>query len=882
MLNLPLEFNSILQKDTKLSVIVTETILDFSELLEENKLFFFEEYTNHGIAHVQSLFNTCKDLIGQSTMQNLMKPIDVCVLALSIVIHDVGMHVSPEIFQILLQGGFDEYRIPDLDEKTWTEMWMDYIVEIKKSDEETIKKVFGENCIQLKIPNISQLNTLDSYDRKFIGEFLRRNHPRLAHEIALAGYIGPNGKIEFARGLNNDIKGIIGLTARSHGLSIRSLFNYIRNEYPSNWMTPYQIHLIYLMILLRVGDILQIDSNRIPSYIFKLHNFDSVISYEEFLKHNSIQDFSPLFFDKETLVVSCNPPNAKIFKALRDLFQLIQRELDTSWAILGEIYGSKPDNERPVLTRRRIQSNIDDIKKFSKSVNYVPEFISLEIEPNLIKLLIAPLYGNNPSYGIRELIQNAADACNERKVLDKKNKLCYIPKISIRIFMEREEYFLEITDNGKGMNVQEIKNFFFRIGSSYRYSEEWKKEFITENNKSILPRIGKFGVGVLAGFLLGNSMNVTTKRYDESIGYNFDFDLQSKNVELIKDKTQHIGTRIKVKLKKEIVNELCDTSSKVKGHINKFESQDKGFVRYSRINYTWDLWYTLDTPELTIKFLSDGEYKPYNPGNPGYNSKVPVEWCTFDHEDFEKILWTYSDKFTQGKLVVNGIVIPRGYKIYSNYIYYAPFLSIFDLNGSLNLLLNRYAIEKDFVPFNDLLRLEIYKHLLSRILITEIKTFSILIDTKLSTGFSDISHPAFRRNFRILHNSKGFILNMTIFFKKYQHVRYKMSTNIINEIEYKSMDEDYFIVQKDTSDNKFPFIDQKNEDDKLNFSSIEHEDYKFDYVELGEESTQLYEFFLNVLGEDWIIPFDINERKKKFSRAFTLLSAYIKNNIAIT
>jgi hypothetical protein len=44
----------------------------------------------------------------------------------------------------------------------------------------------------------------------------------------------------------------------------------------------------------------------------------------------------------------------------------------------------------------------------------IPEKIAFEAaNADLLKLLVAPLYGNDPSIGVRELIQNAIDAVRE-------------------------------------------------------------------------------------------------------------------------------------------------------------------------------------------------------------------------------------------------------------------------------------------------------------------------------------------------------------------------------------------------------------------------------------------------------------------------------------
>jgi hypothetical protein len=90
--------------------------------------------------------------------------------------------------------------------------------------------------------------------------------------------------------------------------------------------------------------------------------------------------------------------------------------LDRSWAILGEVYGLQGHNglNKLGLKIRRVKSNIDDTQEFAQTVTYFPAKVAFEAaNADLLKLLVAPLYSNDPGIGIRELIQNAVDAVRE-------------------------------------------------------------------------------------------------------------------------------------------------------------------------------------------------------------------------------------------------------------------------------------------------------------------------------------------------------------------------------------------------------------------------------------------------------------------------------------
>ena len=55
MLEIPLRFKQKLEKDSFLNGEVFKTVSVFSKIFEDNKLYFFPEYTDHGFKHINSV-----------------------------------------------------------------------------------------------------------------------------------------------------------------------------------------------------------------------------------------------------------------------------------------------------------------------------------------------------------------------------------------------------------------------------------------------------------------------------------------------------------------------------------------------------------------------------------------------------------------------------------------------------------------------------------------------------------------------------------------------------------------------------------------------------------------------------------------------------------
>jgi HSP90 family molecular chaperone len=86
----------------------------------------------------------------------------------------------------------------------------------------------------------------------------------------------------------------------------------------------------------------------------------------------------------------------------------------------------------------------------------------------------------------------------------------YTPKIKVSLFRKNNIDYLQVGDNGIGMNQHIIDNYYTNIGCSYYSSREFN-ELITTFKSSFSP-ISKFGIGILSCFMVCDSMEVSTRK----------------------------------------------------------------------------------------------------------------------------------------------------------------------------------------------------------------------------------------------------------------------------------------------------------------------------------------------------------------------------------
>ncbi len=657
---LPELFGQKLASHSKESGLVYAALSTFGDWFEASgRPVFFRDYTEHGARHVASVLTTAAKLIPDSAV-DVLSTADVTILTLATLLHDAALHLAEPGFHSLIRGRSSNRMIIAFDGRDWPSLWDEHLFAARRWDDRKLRDVFGDHFVeqgQSVSDPFDRWGDLTQSDCALVGDFIRQHHCRLAHEIALVGVPTDDANpISLPPELTADWRDIAGIVARSHGLPIRHCVDRMASKYHKR---EYQgIHIIYLMTLLRLADYLQLESSRAPSTVFRFRVIPSIASQLEWAAHNSVTNITPQAEDPESVEVTCEPPNVQVYLRLREWLEGIQAELDMSWAVLGECYGRYESLRRLGLLWRRIRSNLDDRKRFAESVSYVPSRIRMEVaRAELLSLLIRPLYGDDPSFGVRELMQNAIDAVRERvffqckhaeyRAVDLRDQ-----EVDVAIWLSGYDkrhkcYWLEVSDRGIGMTESIITNYFLKAGASYRHSQQWQREierpdFPADPNKpkSQVLRSGRFGVGALAMFLIGDEVEVETRHITSKIGHRFRIRLADNAIEVQQTAKCRVGTQIRVRVTAEMEKRLRE-GSKVVSKPPK-----------------WD-WYVLDKPSV-------GRFT----GNQRTSSTQRLtidlnQWCKVDLDAPMDVFFRHTLGWADPtpSLACNGIFVSRSSKL---------------------------------------------------------------------------------------------------------------------------------------------------------------------------------------------------------------------------
>ena len=127
----------------------------------------------------------------------------------------------------------------------------------------------------------------------------------------------------------------------------------------------------------------------------------------------------------------------------------------------------------------------------------------------LLDLMVHSLYSNKDIF-LRELISNASDAIDKRRVLSLSDeKIGFPADPEIRIETDPENRTVSIIDSGVGMSRSEVVEYVGTLAKS------GTKEFLAQLKESreapSAELIGQFGVGFYSAFLVADRVDLTTR-----------------------------------------------------------------------------------------------------------------------------------------------------------------------------------------------------------------------------------------------------------------------------------------------------------------------------------------------------------------------------------
>ncbi|MCL2007497.1 MAG: ATP-binding protein [Treponema sp.] len=448
------------------------------------------EFTLHDDVHIFNMLGILEKIIPASSLIKLSIP-DLLMLILSVFLHDIGM--AP-----------DEKYI-----KAWKNQLLD-----NEYDEELQKE--KENFVRFRLTFTHQLSDIKRFNAEseyskaqlledyIITEYIRTTHSTRARKI-IATYW--DRRIMYQ---DTDLTEDLAAICFSHNENYTYLLNM--ETFKVCGQDTY-LCLPFIATLLRLVDIIDFDPKRTPPVLFSHLAVKNPVSLTEWRKHQSIKAWT---ISSKKLVFSAQCEHPAIEAAIRLVCDQIDEELRNGTIVLSNLSNEGMDIDEtiyriplpPRVDRQKIQAK-KDISTGKPIYRYNNTKFTLNKKQIIDLLMGTKLYGK-PDVALRELLQNSIDACLLRKKLSEIWGVEYNPKIKVLLYRRNNIDYMQVSDNGIGMNQHIVDNYYTNVGCSYYSSREFN-ELITSFKSTFVP-ISRFGIGILSCFMVSDSMEVITRR----------------------------------------------------------------------------------------------------------------------------------------------------------------------------------------------------------------------------------------------------------------------------------------------------------------------------------------------------------------------------------
>ena len=461
----------------------------------------FPHYTLHDATHSQMILDNVVSILGEKVVDKWSVG-DCWLMLMTVYFHDCGMFVSSGTKDLLFQAESGE-------------TFREFIQECQENPQSPMHK--AATAFEIKSDGIyfrSQKLTAESYEypKTLIAEYIRRRHADRVGEFV--------AKAEKDLGWHKVPRRLLSVVDKISQCHAKPQEELMKLPFSEKFVGSV-CHPRYIAAMLRLGDVLDIDSNRIPQTVLDTMSYIPKDSKWHLSMNLSV---THIRIDEKITEVSAGTKDRKTAELTMKWFGMIESEiqyqLNQRYNIMPEQYGYT----LPQVGAMNVQlEGYDELDG-----NKFPQF---EVDTDRAMHLLegSDLY-NHPAQCMREVFQNAVDATYLRiycehfrgKEITENSfqEFCsYCANIDYQISVEikHEDGLLKfkISDKGIGMGKEDLR-FIAKIGSSKKNTV--REQLIKEMPDWMRPS-GTFGIGFQSLFLMTDEVTLTTQKWNTNIAH---------------------------------------------------------------------------------------------------------------------------------------------------------------------------------------------------------------------------------------------------------------------------------------------------------------------------------------------------------------------------
>lgn len=509
-------------------------------------IYDFQYYSLHDQSHSRSIIESIEMFLGKERVNKLGIG-DLWLLLNCAYSHDIGMSMWHEEVLEMWRDDKDFHRYIEK--------------EVNNMDSNAQEALLYYWQLRNIIATDEQMNGIEKnrerilkfemdwpvYIRKYVsvitGEYIRRRHAERS-KAYLDKFLGRYQDFVGMNVAENRLYQLMGKIVYAHSEDLSYILKEL--EYEANGFGNEKLHPQFVAAMLCLGDLLDMDNNRFDPYAIKHFGELPVISEIHLKKHLSITHLRITEFEVEARAES---KNMAVCGAAKKWFSLLEDTLNwitSNWNIVApEEMGGCTFHKHDL----QVYLDGEEFKDSTDKIFRVDKY-------KLIDLIIGEHLYSSKWVWIREYLQNAMDATKvmlwiqaregaeilfkgDDFLLEKSSPMQLnsdkLEEYAIEFVMEfispsqwkcdenyvgqipREEMIrFQIIDRGIGLEKESL-DVITTIGTGWRGRESYQSEM--QEILEWLRPTGGFGIGLQAGFMVADEIEIITKGLKDTKGY---------------------------------------------------------------------------------------------------------------------------------------------------------------------------------------------------------------------------------------------------------------------------------------------------------------------------------------------------------------------------
>lgn len=470
--------------DRDLNMVFLQQAIRSAEEIFNSSIWIFHTYTDHKIVHARNVVRIIYQLLNEMQIFDRLNSQELALCLLSAYYHDTGMFLTSE------------------EEKRYLAQSKQRRSRQRRRGAAPIREQGEENPAEL----------LQNYIRKNHGKFVSAKLQQVQESTG-----GEFRWIWMEKGNRREIEKELAVICASHNDPVKDLAGTLQK----NQMDPERRNVNYMLCcaVLRIADLLDFDQKRasqIRYYSAGLTDSNLTeneqFSKEEMQKHMQSCGFEIKRTDRSlNFRISAQPRDPYFESKIRTFAGNVRTEIAQSLEVLDsytiKFIHSFPSRKGDFSIGLIVEVNTDGIipngyesgeYRFQASKEEILQYFTGE-----------KLYSDRTVF-FRELLQNAIDTCLFAESTDRYSE-DEEPYIEIAYWIEKGSRWLQITDNGAGMDRTIIQDYFLKVGASFYNSPLFRRTFAPFKKRNTFTAISRFGIGILSCFMVSNHIEIATR-----------------------------------------------------------------------------------------------------------------------------------------------------------------------------------------------------------------------------------------------------------------------------------------------------------------------------------------------------------------------------------